>query len=219
MQMHKTLLAPLVATVLMTRAGPSAQAQGVYRIGGPGGKVTFTDRAPADANAPQPPVPVMGAAPTALPAAALPYDLRQIASRFPVAIYTSNDCAPCISLRTMLSSRGVPFTERTVTTNQDIAALQRLSANSSLPFGTIGGQQLSGYSDVEWTQYLDAAGYPKQSQLPSNYRQPAPSPLVAVKPVQLAPAGDAKAPAPVRSVPTAPVNDGPTPGNPAGIRF
>lgn len=219
MQMHKTLLAPLVATVLMTLAGPGAQAQGVYRVVGPDGKVTFSDRAPADANTPQASVPVLGAAPTASPAAALPYDLRQIASRFPVTIYTSNDCAPCTSLRTMLTSRGVPFTERTVTTNQDIAALQRLSANSSLPFGTIGGQQLSGYSDVEWTQYLDAAGYSKQSQLPGNYRPPAPSPLVAVKPVQLTPSAEAKAQAPVRSVPTAPVNNGPTPSNPAGIRF
>ena len=219
MQMHKTLLAPLVATVLMTLAGPSAQAQGVYRIVGPGGKVTFSDRAPADANAPQPPVPVMGAAPTALPAAALPYDLRQIASRFPVAIYTSNDCAPCISLRTMLSSRGVPFTERTVASNEDIAALARLSSSSSLPFGTIGGQQLTGYSDVEWAQYLDAAGYPKQSQLPSNYRPSPATPLVAAKPVApTAAAAPAQTPPAVRAVPTAPT-DGPTQSNPAGIRF
>ncbi len=217
--MQKTLLAPLFATLLMVLAGTSVQAQGVYRIVGPDGKVSFSDRPPADAKASPSTAPVSGTAPAAATGAALPYELRQVASRFPVTIYTGNDCSPCVSLRTMLTSRGVPFTERTITTNEDIAALQRISANSSLPFGTIGGQQLTGYSDGEWVQYLDAAGYPKQSQLPTNYRQPTPSALVAVKPVQLAPSPDAKAQSPVRPAPVAPVNDGPTPSNPAGIRF
>jgi len=147
----------------------------------------------------------------------LPYELRQIVNRYPVTIYTGSDCAPCGSLRNLLTSRGVPYTERTVVSNEDIAALQRLSGNSSLPFGTIGGQQLVGFSDAEWIQYLDAAGYPKQSQLPSNYRQPAPTPLVAAKPVESAPAAEPKAPA--RPALPPPVNDGPTPSNPAGIRF
>ena len=40
-----------------------------------------------------------------------------------------------------------------------------------------GGQQLKGYSDLEWKQYLDAAGYPKSSQLPSGYRNPPAAPL------------------------------------------
>lgn len=69
----------------------------------------------------------------------LPYELKQIATRFPVTIYTGSDCA-CSSLP-LLSSRGVPFTERTVASNEDIAALERLSSSSSLPFGTIGGQR------------------------------------------------------------------------------
>ena len=43
----------------------------------------------------------------------------------------------------------------------------------ALPFLTIGGQQLKGFSEVEWSQFLDAAGYPKTSQLPASYRQPA----------------------------------------------
>ena len=119
----------------------------------------------------------------------------------------------------MLSSRGVPFTERTVASNEDIAALERMSGSASLPFGTIGGQQLTGYSDVEWAQYLDAAGYPKQSQLPSNYRPSPATPLVAAKPVApTAAAAPAQTPPAARAVPTAPT-DGPTQSNPAGIRF
>ena len=204
------------ASLLLALASVGAQAQAVYRIVGPDGKVTFSDRPPAEATA----QPARSIAAPASPAAgngALPYELRQIANRYPVTIYTGSDCAPCGSLRNLLTSRGVPYTERTVVSNEDIAALQRLSGNSSLPFGTIGGQQLVGFSDAEWIQYLDAAGYPKQSQLPSNYRQPAPAPLVAAKPVEAAPAAAPKAPA--RTTPPPPANDGPTPSNPAGIRF
>lgn len=215
--MHNPSTKHLLAALLLIVTCAGAQAQGVYRIVGPDGKVTFSDRPPADAKAPAAARPGSANA-AAASGAELPYDLKQIASRFPVTIYTGSDCAPCTSLRTLLSARGVPFTERTVVSNEDIAALERLSSSSSLPFGTIGGQQLMGYSDVEWAQYLDAAGYPKQSQLPSNYRQPPATPLVAAKPVAPAAATPPRA-APARPVPAAPATDGPTQSNPAGIRF
>lgn len=215
--MHHPLSAPLL-TALALLACAGAPAQSIYRSVGPDGKVSFSDRPPNQAQA-QPATSV--AAGPASANAPLPYELRQIASRFPVTIYIGNDCAPCVSLRNMLAARGVPFTERSVSSNEDIAALQRLSGSSSLPFGSIGGQQLSGYADTEWTQYLDAAGYPQQSQLPANYRQPASTPLVAVKTIEPA-AGNKAAPARRAAAerPSAPVDQGgPTPGNPAGIRF
>ncbi len=217
--MHKPLLAPLLASLLMALVSAQAQAQNVYRIVGPDGKVTFSDRPPADAASAQP-ARTTNTGPAAANAS-LPFELRQVANRFPVTLYTGSDCAPCVSARNLLVQRGVPFTERTVSTNEDIAALQRLSGNSSLPFGTVGGQQLAGFSDTEWTQYLDAAGYPKQSQLPASYRQPAPTPLVAIKaaePLAAASAPPARTPA-QRQRPPTPVNEGPTPSNPAGIRF
>ena len=216
--MHKPLFAPLLASLLMALVSANAQAQSVYRIVGPDGKVTFSDRPPPDANAQ--PARTASTGPAAANVA-LPFELRQVANRFPVTLYTGSNCAPCVSARNLLTSRGVPFTERTVSTNEDIAALQRLSGSQSLPFGTIGGQQLAGFSEGEWAQYLDAAGYPKQSQLPPSYRQPAPTPLVAVKaaePAVAASAPVARAAAP-RPRPPAPVNEGPTPSNPAGIRF
>ena len=218
--MHKPTTAPLLASLLMTLACASAQAQGVYRIVGPDGKVTFSDRPPAEGTAQ--PTRSTAAAPTAANGA-LPYELRQVANRFPVTLYSGKDCTPCVSVRNLLSARGVPFTERTVTTNEDIDALQRLSGSTNLPFGTIGGQQLTGFSEAEWVQYLDAAGYPKQSQLPRNYVAPAPTPLVAVKEAAPAPAASASAQAPAaattgRAVPAPPAT-GRTPSNPAGITF
>ena len=218
MNMHKPLTAPLLATLLMTLACASVQAQGVYRIVGPDGKVTFSDRPPADTNANAQPARPANEAP-AVANGALPYELRQVANRFPVTLYTGNDCQPCNSARNLLINRGVPFTERTITSNEDIDALKQLSGVASLPFGTIGGQQLKGFSDSEWSQYLDAAGYPAQSQLPPSYRRPAPTPLVAAKPA--APATETAAPAaatPAARPAPAPAT-GKSPSNPAGIIF
>lgn len=203
----------LAAALCALACSSLAQAQSVYRIVGPDGKVTFSDRAPSeDAE------PALTANQSAAPSgtSTLPYSLRQVASRFPVTLYTGADCAPCVSARNLLTGRGVPFNERTVSSNEDITELGRLGGGSSLPFGTIGGQHLTGFSDSEWTQYLDAAGYPKKSELPSNYRQPSATPLVAVKPVAPKPA--AQAPAADAPRPS-PAPTGPGPSNPAGIRF
>ena len=112
-----------------------------------------------------------------------------------------------------------------VNTNDDLDALRRLSGESALPFGTIGRQQLKGFSDAEWTQYLDAAGYPAQSRLPKGYTQPAATPLAPAKaPAASAPdAPQEAASAPTgrlrRQAPPPPPPGAPTPSNPAGIRF
>ena len=211
--------AAVLATTCTTAAllSTAALAQQVYRIVGPDGKVTFSDRAPA-ANAEGTAV---GAGPRSggSGAEALPYALRQVATRFPVTLYTSSDCVPCNSARNLLINRGIPFTERTVSTNEDIDALKRMSGESSLPFGTIGAQQLRGFSDAEWTQYLDAAGYPKTSQLPASYRRPAATPLVSTQPAPRPTATDA-APDSAASAPAEPsVTPLRTLTNPAGIRF
>ncbi|MHA7600479.1 glutaredoxin family protein [Alicycliphilus sp. T452] len=212
-----TVIRHAAAAAACTLLALAAQAQQVYRIVGPDGRVTFSDRPPA-ASAETAPV---GAGPHGSGGGsdALPYQLRQIAARFPVTLYTGSDCAPCDSARNLLVNRGVPFTERTVGSNEDIDALRRLSGESSLPFGTIGGQQLKGFSDSEWSQYLDAAGYPRQSQLPAGYRRPAATPLVAVQARPAAPAAE-NAPAPAARTPApAKPATGRTPANPAGIVF
>lgn len=200
--------------VALGLAAFSAGAQGVYRIVGPDGRVTFSDRPPpaSDARA----VGSTGSSAAPDTGSQLPFQLRQVVGRYPVTLYTGKECAPCNSGRNLLNARGIPYTEKTVDTPEDGDALKRLSGEASLPFLTIGGQQIKGYSDTEWTQFLDAAGYPKTSALPGNYRRPAPAPLVAVRPPPAAPTAPAAAtPAsPATNVPVAPpVN------NPAGIRF
>lgn len=200
------------AALLVTLA---AQAQ-VYRIVGPDGKVTFSDKPPANAQQGKVATTGTGAAAAASSNGSLPYELRQVASKYPVVLYTSTQCAPCDSGRSMLTSRGIPFSERTITTNEDRASLQRQMGDTSLPYLAVGGQKIKGFSDSEWTQYLDAAGYPKTSTLPPSYRNAPATPLVAVaaaKPTDKASAA-ASATEPAYEPPP-PTN----PSNPAGITF
>lgn len=190
-----------------------ASAQQIYRIVTPDGRVTFSDRPPADAAA------KAGSAPVTPPGgaagsdtASLPFELRQAAAAYPVTLYTGPECPPCQSARAMLTTRGIPFAEKTVTTNEDIEALRRLAGSPTLPVATIGGQQLRGYSEQEWAQYLDAAGYPKTSQLPSGFRRAPATPMVAVAPAKPAsapqPATASAQPAPPPLPPTTPYNGG-----------
>lgn len=221
----KRPLAPnTVAAVLLGIASLTpltAGAQAVYRNVGPDGRVTFSDRqstqAPATAPAPSAQTPAAADA-----GSDLPYALRQIANRFPVMLYVAPECSPCDSARQLLQSRGIPYAERTVQTEADAAALRKISGQDSLPFATIGKQHLVGFSSSEWTQYLNAAGYPASSQLSAQYQRPAAQPLTAPKPAEPAtpPAAGASE---QRSAPVQPrPQPAPAPrtnDNPAGLTF
>jgi len=193
-----------------------ASAQQIFKIVGPDGRITFSDRAPADpsAKASEAQVVNINSGPTNI--AALPFELRQAAARYPVTLYTAPGCITCAQGRTLLTSRGIPFSERTISKPEDADALQRLTGANSVPVLTIGAQQLKGYSDSEWSQFLDAAGYPKTSQLPPSYVPAPASPLVALDQQSQPAAAPAQPTRPAR--PAAKPAE-PPPDNPAGIQF
>lgn len=207
--------AALAAAVAVSALlSPAVSAQGVYRVVGPDGKVTYSDQPPpASANA-RP----VGAAPGAAGnnSSALPAELRQAAGRYPVTLYAGADCVPCDSGRSFLTARGIPFIEKTVNSADDITAFKRLSGAASLPMLAVGGQHLKGYSQSEWTQYLDAAGYPKTSALPASYRRSAATPLVEAK-AATAPATTAQKAQEPKAPAEIPVSAPAT--NPGGIKF
>jgi glutaredoxin len=215
----KVALASAGLVTLLGMAG-SLSAQTVYRIVGADGRITFSDKPPATPEAKAAVVQSGGrSASGGSGGGALPLELRQAMSRYPVTLYAGPNCGPCTNGRSMLNARGIPFTEKTVTSAADIAALQRIAGEPSLPLLTIGGQKLKGFSDVDWGQTLDAAGYPSTSQLPASYRNPVATALVNVdqsaeNTLQQAAAEQQPAPA---APPPAPVQAADT--NPAGIRF
>jgi glutaredoxin len=198
------LLAAAAALLVLT-AGP-VQAQ--FKVVGPDGKVTYTDRPPPAAEGRFAAVSKDGGSGSA--EVALPFALRQVVNKFPVTLYTASQCDACEMGRTLLTRRGIPFSERTATTPEDRDAWSRLVGGQEAPVLKVGAQMLRGFTATTWDETLDLAGYPRQSQLPPNYKAAAAQPLVerqAAKPPVSAPE-PAPSPAPVDAR-----------SNPGGIRF
>ena len=200
-----------VAVGLLAAATP-ALAQ--YKVVGPDGKVTYTDRpTAADAGAQVLPLRRDGLPSTSATNAGppLPTELRALVARFPVTLFTSSDCSPCDTGRKLLQQRGIPYSEKLVGSEDDIAALQRLSGGRTVPALTVGGQAMRGYLESDWLATLDLAGYPRESKLPRGWQAPPPSPLVARTPVEVPVAN-----APAARQPAEPVV---SPSGSTGIRF
>jgi glutaredoxin len=195
-------------TLLLLASLPAAA---LYKVVAPDGKVTYTDRPPTDTSAKVAP---FGSGARSTPADAdigLPIELRQAAAKYPVTLYTAPNCPPCDSARQLLQQRGVPYTEKTVLTEEDAVAFEGVVGARTIPGAMIGPQALRGLSPSDWTAYLDAAGYPRESRLPRGWVQAPATPVVA----RALPAAPAPAPAPVQVRQEA----APAPAPASGIKF
>lgn len=206
------------AVFLAAGACSDAVAQQIYKIVGPDGRITFSDKPPVDPGVKATTASVVPLTAGGASLAGLPFELRQAASRYPVTLYTSPGCQTCATGRALLVARGIPFSERTVASKEDGEALTRLAGTSNVPVLTIGAQQLRGFSDAEWTSFLDAAGYPKTSQLPPSYVPAPATPLVALDSSTAQPPAQQPTAAQQPAV-RAQAEPPPAPENPAGIRF
>jgi glutaredoxin len=194
--------------VALLLAGTVLPGLAQYKVVQPDGSIGYTDRPPSSGNARV--TPLGRSAARATPEIALPPELQQVVQRYPVTLYSAPECAPCDNGRRLLQQRGVPFSERRITSEEDAAALERLLGGRTVPALAIGPQPLRGFSETDWTAYLDAAGYPRVSKLPRGWEPVQATPLV-------------ERPPPARSVAAAPVPAEPRPAEPAvapgGLRF
>lgn len=187
----------------------SAQAQ-LYKWVGPDGKITYSDT-PPPASAKK--VEEKSVTTNSASTAGMSFELAEAVRNHPVTLYTTNNCEACDSGRTILTGRGVPFTEKTVTSNDDIARLKQAGGTQQLPFLTIGSKKQTGADPDAWNAALTAAGYPATNQLPRNYKNPAPQAAAPKKTVEPKPAATSETPA-------APSDRPPAAGNaPPGFRF
>lgn len=201
--------APLVVLPVVLLAALPVQAQ--YKVIGPDGKVTYTDRPPATSAAKVTAISSRGVE-SAATDAALPLELRQPAAKYPVTLYTvTGACDPCQSARQLLRQRGIPYAEKQVQSPEDSEALERLSGGRDAPTLAIGTQMMRGFAPEVWGSYLDAAGYPRESRLPASYQYAAAAPIVERR--------EAAVP---RAAAAASRPDAPTaapPPSPSGIKF
>ena len=208
---RSTRLARLAAVALLL-GGSAVGALAQYKIVGPDGKVTYTDKPPT----PQDIRPSKGAADSV--GGGIPFETRQAMTKYPVTLYSTKNCSGCDHARQALRQRGVPFNEYSVTTESDFGAFQTRFGGSTFPVVVIGSQTVKGYSSTDLSGYLDAAGYPAQGHL-AGYTWPAAAPLAprsatpATAATAAADSDDAPAPAPAPAPPLLP------PPSKNGIQF
>lgn len=149
------------------------QAQ-LYRWVDESGKVHYTDtRPPANAKNVQRKSLASGPGDSVQ----LPYAVAQAVRNFPVTIYTSPGCGEaCTQARDLLTKRGVPHKEVSVTDGQSLEQFKKVSGGtaaggSTVPVTTVGRDVvLKGFESTSYHAALDAAGYPKTSLLPSGLK-------------------------------------------------
>ncbi len=150
-------LAALVLTIVSVAVG----AETTYRWIDKEGKVHYTDRPPAAGEAAK----VERKRPALLGAdQTASYTLRKATEDYPVTLYTQTDCGDvCKQARDHLGRRGVPFSEKAVTTEDDLKALRTLVGEGELivPVIQVGNKSARGYLASNWDSLLDAAGYPR----------------------------------------------------------
>jgi glutaredoxin len=154
--------------LLLCTGAASAQ---MYKWVDANGKTHFTDTPPP----PTAKVAPIKAAVGGSSAAELPYALSIAVRSHPVTLYTSASCAGCDSGRAFLRRKGIPFTEKTVASTEDEAKLREAGGDGGVPFLTIGRTKLAGFLASNWESALNAASYPANSMLPSNYQYPNPT--------------------------------------------
>ena len=164
--------------LLLCAGGAAAQ---VYKWVDANGKTHFTDKPPpASAKTSQ----IKSSNSAGGGGVQLPYALATAVRNFPVTLYTTSPCAGCDQGRVLLKARGVPFSEKTVSTGEDEQKLKEITGSVNLPVLFVGNAKTNGYQAGAWNTALNIALYPETNILPPAYRYPV-AVSVAPKPVRV----------------------------------
>lgn len=105
----------------------------------------------------------------------LPYETRRAQENFPVTLYVGNGCGEaCDMARSLLTKRGIPFSEKLLKYKEDIDAFKQLSGFDGVPALAVGKSFLRGFQAEQWHSELDIAGYPKTASYRQRIAPPAP---------------------------------------------
>lgn len=158
------------SVLLLCLCSAAAQAQ-LYKWVGTDGKVTYSDVPPPKTAAK---VETKALSSGDTNTTGLPFELAEAAKVHPVTLYTTRNCAACDDGRKLLSERGIPFREKTVNSNDDVAQFKQAGGDGQLPMLTVGRNKQLGFEPGAWNGALSNAGYPETSVLPKTYRNPPP---------------------------------------------
>ena len=149
----------------LTAVSLSVQAGELYRWVDSSGIVHYSDVPSADAEK----IDSRRFSDEVTPSENLPYETRRAQQNFPVTLYVGDGCGEtCDQARSLLSKRGIPFSEKLLRTKQDVDAFKQLSGFDGVPALAVGKNFLRGFLAERWNSELDIAGYPKTAP----YRAP-----------------------------------------------
>lgn len=148
---HRLLFLALVL------ASPLAGAQ-PYKWVDAQGRTHYGDRPPAEAKA----RPVTAAINTYTGAPVLNASDKPAtpaAQRVALVIYTTPTCGYCTAAKAHMGRRGIPYTERDVTTSESYQREFRQKGGRGVPLIVAGSRTLNGYSAESLNALLKGAGY------------------------------------------------------------
>ncbi|MFN0301612.1 MAG: DUF4124 domain-containing protein [Burkholderiales bacterium] len=168
----------MLAMVLLL-SSTAVSADGLYRWVDKDGKVHYGDAPPMtpgqQSEKRKLAAPVADARPPS-------YETQLAAKNFPVSLYTAPKCGQlCDQARSLLSARGIPFSEISVNDPKRQEELVRLVGAAELPALMVGKQVHKGFEAGLYNTALDGAGYGK-SPAPGQSKAPAPAATPAVTP-------------------------------------
>ena len=102
-----------------------------------------------------------------------PYALQLARKNNPVTLYTTPKCPLCDRARQLLKARGVPFSEKSVVTDEQVQELVGVVGRDALPSLVVGTKVQDGFAESLYEAMLDGAGYPKKGALPARKQEPA----------------------------------------------
>jgi len=94
----------------------------------------------------------------------LPFETQRAKEKFPVTLYVADSCGEaCTRAQKFLTARGIPYTEKNLISDDDIASFRQSSGGEQIPAITVGDKWLKGFAENQWAKELDIAGYPKSA--------------------------------------------------------
>jgi len=163
-------LAPLA--VLLCAAASAALAQQLYRWTDEKGRVHITDTPPPASARDVQRKSGAGNVAEAQPG----FEASQAAKNFPVTLYTAQGCRACVTARSHLNRRAVPFTEIQVGDEKSRAELKSVSGGEDVPTLVVGRSVHRGYTAESYDALLDSARYPKTGAAPPRAQAAPPDP-------------------------------------------
>lgn len=157
--MKLTLIVRALALAAAVASVDAAAQSTLYRWVDKDGGVHFTDT-PPPGDAKSATQKRFGSAADEQP---LPFATQAAMKRNPVMLWVAPNCEPCTQGRTLLSTRGIPFSERDVQANVETQqAFKAVSGDLNVPVLEVGANRIKGFEEGQWSAALDAAGYPKE---------------------------------------------------------